>query len=810
MDDELLEAVLDRLGEHKLGPEAEVLLLAACEGDDQLERALGGERLARSAPVGGTAEEPELAYLASLEVAGFRGIGPASTLRFAPGPGLTLVVGRNGSGKSSFAEALELLLSGQVRRWQGLPAVFQQGWRNLHHPDASLRLVLDVEGAGRAVVERTWASGQDLDGASTTVQVRGEKRAGLERLGWSQALNAYRPFLAHSELESLLGRPSDLHDRLVEVLGLDELTMTSRRLKAATKAAEEPLKKAKDDLQTLTERLRRSDDERAAACLAALGKRTWDIGTAERVATGAAPAPDEGQLGSLRRLAALSPADGEAVAAVARRLRDAAVALEAATGSEAGRARELVSLLEAALEYHGLHGDGDCPVCGRTGALDSAWREQAQAAVAQFREEAAAADAAHAAAKEAEDAYRALVATFPADLQLPGELRGLAGAEAATSALEEWARAPGGEGADGLRARAGHLEGAGTRLVVALKELCGAAGALLAEQEGRWASLASEVAAWCQAARSAQAAAERAAPLKEADKWLTSAIDDLRNRRLRPLADQCRAIWAELRQESNVELGDLRLKGSGTRREVDFRVSVDGSEGAGLSVMSQGEVNALALAVFLPRATLPQSPFGFLVIDDPVQAMDPAKVEGLARVLSATASKRQVLVFTHDDRLPEAVRRLGLDATVVEVTRRLGSVVEVRPALDPASRALADARAVSNDDVVPEEVARRVVGGLCRLALEAAFAAAHRRRRLASGEAHQKVEDELLATSTSLYERAALAIYGDARRGGDVLSRLNAWGSWAADTFKACNSGAHGPYPGGLRALVGDTERLVA
>ncbi len=49
--------------------------------------------------------------------------------------------------------------------------------------------------------------------------------------------------------------------------------------------------------------------------------------------------------------------------------------------------------------------------------------------------------------------------------------------------------------------------------------------------------------------------------------------------------------------------------------------------------------------------------------------MDPAKVDGLAHVLEV-AKARQVIVFTHDDRLPEAARRLRLDARVLEVTRR--------------------------------------------------------------------------------------------------------------------------------------------
>jgi ABC-type hemin transport system ATPase subunit len=123
---------------------------------------------------------------------------------------------------------------------------------------------------------------------------------------------------------------------------------------------------------------------------------------------------------------------------------------------------------------------------------------------------------------------------------------------------------------------------------------------------------------------------------------------------LLPIADRAQHVWQKLRHESNVDLGAIRLTGSSTQRHLDLDVTVDGVAGSALGVMSQGEVNALALSIFLPRVTLPQSPFRFIVIDDPVQAMDPAKVEGLARVLDEVASTHQVIVFTHDDRLPAA------------------------------------------------------------------------------------------------------------------------------------------------------------
>ena len=247
----------------------------------------------------------------------------------------------------------------------------------------------------------------------------------------------------------------------------------------------------------------------------------------------------------------------------------------------------------------------------------------------------------------------------------------------------------------------------------------------------------------------------------------------------------------------------------GLLRQVELDVTVDGVEGAALGVMSQGEQNALALSLFIPRATLPESPFRFLVIDDPVQSMDPSRIDGLARVLHETAGKRQVVVFTHDDRLPEAVRRLAVPATVIEVTRREGSAVEPRRAKDPVARYIEDAMAVAFTEGLPAEAAARVVPGLCREALEAACMEAVRRRRLGKGEAHAEVE-ELLLKAQRLSNLAALALFDDADRGADVMTRINKDGGRAAgDAFKACNDGAHGHFRGVLVDFVRDAEKLA-
>ena len=184
MDEALLDVVLARLDRVPLAEEAASLLLAACEGDDALTAELSGEdREGRERDAGRADAEPAGAYLRAITVSGFRGVGPAATLELEPGPGLTVVVGRNGSGKSTFADGLEVLLTGNLRRWQELTAAWHDSWRNLHAPHP-VRIAADLllEDAGLAVAERSWEGGAAFARSHAAVQVSGEKRAGTIEL----------------------------------------------------------------------------------------------------------------------------------------------------------------------------------------------------------------------------------------------------------------------------------------------------------------------------------------------------------------------------------------------------------------------------------------------------------------------------------------------------------------------------------------------------------------------------------------------------------------------------------------------------
>ena len=124
-------------------------------------------------------------------------------------------------------------------------------------------------------------------------------------------------------------------------------------------------------------------------------------------------AADGGELDRLRRLAQLTAPAEDDVRDAAAALRDAASGLDAVAGSPAGRARALAGLLTAALQHHEAHGDGDCPVCGRSGALTGQWRQATEQEVARLGDEAQAAEAAERAAAEARRRAAALLQPPP-------------------------------------------------------------------------------------------------------------------------------------------------------------------------------------------------------------------------------------------------------------------------------------------------------------------------------------------------------------------------------------------------------------
>lgn len=788
-DDTMVATIFDRLAESDQPGEVVDLVLAALDGPSALDALAEGRSPERPAPSDerGTPLPVDGVYLAGISASAFRGIGPAAELPLDAQNGLTVVVGPNGSGKSSFAEALEVALTGTTHRFTR-SSVWRKGWRNLHH-DGPSNVTLAMHVPGHAGVTSLVCELPGEAVADAKVSVRPATGAAFppEQLGWGPALSAMSPICANGEIEALIeSTPSELHDRLAAVLGLESVEEAVALLKARHGELRALLKERDDAKRTALEALATVDDERASGLTALLRKRPPpldEVANIVRGASGADPA-----FAALEAIAALEPIDLDRVSDRTASLRDAQAAVIELDTPENREASLTMRLLQQALELHLHHDDhGTCPVCGTRGALDEAWRSRTTELCGQLEERSNALQAALARRKQ--------VLADLTDLSRPPTLVDSMVGHVDVAALADAWRRWHDEVAQGADAAADCSAEDFEHQALTVEELrqhvVAAAKAELDARHASWRQATEPIAAYLGLARAAEPVEPRQRAMKTAAEWLEETLRALRNERVDAVRVRARELWAKLRQQSSVELRDFQFNGTGKQRHVTFDVLIDGSPSQALGVMSQGELNALALSVFLPRATQAESPFRFVVVDDPVQAMDPAKVDGLAQVLDELAQSRQVVVFTHDLRLVDAIEHQGIAATVLSVERGPHSTVSVTIASDPVSRLLDEAAALPVDPNVPVDVAQLVCGNLCRQALESALARRFRRARFAAGEHPDHTEAALRATK-GLYELTALALLGDPTAGSRVLNHLNnKWTRRGGDAFLALNQAGH-------------------
>jgi hypothetical protein len=782
MDPVLRTLLLERLAASDLDAEARRVIEVACESGEA-----PGER---SAPP---------VWLRSVTVEGFRGIGAPATLTLEPAPGLTVVVCRNGSGKSSFAEGLELLMTGRLKRWEKRPKAWTETWQCLHH-DGPTRIAAELllEGGGEVVVAQEWAHGAPHDDATG----RASAAAALAEHGWDRELGSFRPFLSYAELATMFDTLSSLYEALTPVLGLADIDELAGQLGAARLAYDNQRKTVAAARDGLIARLD-PDDEHAALVAAALKPRKPDL---DAIAQLLADAPDySGDTALLRRLAGLHVPSDEAIGEAFTALRVAERAQRDAAKTDARRATQVATLLRQALAVRDPERlADDCPVCGTADVLDEAWAARASEHAAALAEQAEALTSAERAVTAARRRLETLFDATAPDLARQVGLD-VSAPEPADALFAAAADLP------ALLAAAPTDRAAALAAAAHLRDLAARAGVELERRGAAWQELSTHVAGWLEQAREVEARAATLKALKDAEKWVKGAAEELRAERFAPISERAIANWRELRQGSSVDLHDITLKKAGRSGRADFDVRADGDPANALGVMSQGELLALSVSVFLPRAALDESPFRFAVIDDPVQAMDPAKVDGLARVLHRAARTRQIVVFTHDDRLPEAIRRLKLDATMLHVDRRAHSTVDVQLSRTPVQRYLDGARGYAKPDRLPPEVQARVVPMFCRSAVEAAAASIVRRRAVQEGTSLDAA-DEQIDEARTLRETLALVLFGEAGRQGEVAGEIRRrYGATSAALVTELNKGSHGAVldPSTLKRLPESTRELI-
>jgi recombinational DNA repair ATPase RecF len=739
-------------------------------------------------------------FLTSISVLGFRGIGPQARLDLYPAPGLMVISGRNGSGKSSFAEALETALTGTSYRWhEKKSTLWAETWRNLHHSSpCAIRAGFTAEGVGPFAVGVDWASEAELTDRTTWTQTGTDKQVtGTDHLGWSRPLELWRPVLTYDELGRLFdGGPSALYDALAKLLGLDVLTDAEKWLAAQLKTNKLARDKADDERKRLLAMLADSTDDRAEEATAMLRKRGGaPLDDVLALATGSGDAGVH-VTSALRALTQVETPSLDEIEAAATRLRTAIQTVATRGGDLADSTRYRVDLLQAALRFHEHAGNGDCPVCGE-GTLDDEWAARARDAVASAED----------ALKEYRTATTELTQARSAAIDLIANLADvdeIAGVELPALAAYNQAVASAQQAPDDDTALTVHLESALSAVTATADTLRAQATEALSARESAWAPLAAQLGGWVPMEEEARALDATVKTMTAAKKWMSDHAGQFRNLRLEPIAVQARKIWSQLRQESNVDLGEITLEGTATRRRANLGGSVDGQPTKALSVMSQGEKHALALALFLPRVTAADSPFRFVVLDDPIQAMDPAKIDGFVQVLSEIARTHQVIVFSHDDRLASVIRETGTDARLIEVVRESGSKVTVRDNVNPALRAVNDIFALIKDDRLPDEIRALVLPGLFRVAVESAAKQAFYTKQAIAGRPRPESEGAWTSAKKTV-SRLALAVHGEPR--ADLKGWLDAKPE-RRPTVRLCNA-VHAEARGVSMREARELERTV-
>lgn len=653
-------------------------------------------------------------YLERLAVEGFVGIGsPEVVLPFEPNAGLTVITARNGVGKSSFALALRHVLGG-VGFTDEIGPKPRVRWRNVLADQLAISVTFrDAESSAQVTIQERG------DGP---VVADGDTSEPVDR-SWTDAKYKYEPVLIYPEIAGAIDDDSLVNTAWANALPLEVLRTAFEEAGRIEREEKQNTGKLADALRKLRENTMLDPDFR------------------ERLPESIPPKHDgfdpSGLAGELedrrardRDKRVLYPGIPNALEERLGELSSALKNLEGSYRREAAHAWSLVRLYREALELATADDEEPCPLCDST---DRHWRartERQLAGIELDHDGPGAVERFH----HARDRTVSLLPDYTGVIgRLPGKLD-----ERVRRLADRWRRL-----GDELRSLDVHTADDETlrRLRRREKEAAAAHEQLRDDVRTRSESAPREDARTALAeflrdlaANSASVRRQRAAG--DLKRHLNTRLRNARDVSANSLGEQARAHFERLCPDSPFELLNYTVAG-GVERAKRMAASIrlpNGDGDTGTEILSTGQLNALCLSAFLPRTTRKENPFGFLVLDDPIHAFDGTRVDYLAQILSETSSTYQVIVFTHDERLPTVLDSSGTRFRRIDLTSADNGRVLVTSIRSVARGLLEDADEVAGrrDHVADSSLAVATLA-LCRQALDEAITGRYLRLQHALG-----------------------------------------------------------------------------
>lgn len=655
--------------------------------------------------------------LTSVSAAGFRGISndPELSIAFDPRPGITVLHGANGAGKSSVADAVTASLTGLLPVDSG-----SGGNAPLWEPVAfgrdatEARTQVTLVSGGATLVlksiqatpesEPSWECSLSRDGVTEPVEL-GD--------GWRNAIANYNPVFAYATIERKTQVASQLKRYFEDLLALggafERVSAEVADRGQASDIAYDAWKRARD-LSSAT--VRDLDKQRFDAAQVNLPPLNFPaIGDS----IDAWLRDNELELTGVER-PELAPGFA---AGLTRDALEASAALDALRKARENVGQSFADELEQ-LHKSAAHPEkngGPCPVCLTVGVP---WYATLTASV------------------EALDALgkvkKAAVATVTAlNAHCTGTLGNLLeyppDPHHATATVA--AHTEGRQKVEAFLAavRAGGLqiiptlEDATTKLVDWITSDGGAAVVLNAiaqsERSVQWRlQRRKAVEAFVETWREHREVGATKELWTETAKLAKELRESLRQRRTASLMAATSEKVNQLLADVGLEVQRIRV----LQTKADFDLVDQSQRPVDLGMLSAGQRNAVLLAPLIASAEA--GPFDFLFLDDPVHAFDELRVDHLAEVLGSLALTRRVVVLTHDERLREHLIALPGDFTSHLVARdALTGTVAVLDSTRPWQTLLQDARDVlGSGSPVPGTALTLTdtVRGFCRQSLDVA------------------------------------------------------------------------------------------